>query len=145
MAYYGLTEQQVYAKTLQAYSNAARLDPTNLIFAWDLAQTYYALKPLPADDALKAWTNALQRAHSELEREEIYVHRARVQMLAGRLPDARAQLDAVTNEPSATVKVGLLHNIEERERAMRGTNTVTGSIPARGPIAAQRNGKGVGQ
>jgi len=122
MKYYGLNEQQVYAKTLQLYSNAAWLAPLNFTFASDLAQTYYSLKPLPADDALKAWTNAVKRAHNELEREEVYVHLARVKMLAGRLREARAQLIAVTNENSAQLKANLLRRIEERENPARATN-----------------------
>ncbi len=119
MPYYGFNEQQVFAKALGMYSNAVRLDPHNFDFAWDFAQTYYSVKPLPADDALRSWTDALSSAHSELEREQVYVQCARVKMLAGRLVEARAQLNAVTNESCLKLKAGLIRSIEEREKPAR--------------------------
>lgn len=127
MKYYGVSEQEVYAKALQLYSNAARLAPENFAFASDCAQTYYSFKPLPAGDALRAWTNALETAYDEREREEVYVHLARVTMLAGRLAEARAQLNAVTNVQLAQLKSNLLHAIQVREDPQAGTN---GAPPA---------------
>jgi tetratricopeptide (TPR) repeat protein len=114
--YYRITEQQVYGKVLMQYSNALRLDPQNFAFARDLAQTYYSLKPLPTDAALQAWTNALSIAHEAADREDTYVHLARVKMLAGRFAEARAQLAAVTNETSVKAKTGLLLSIGQREK-----------------------------
>src|SRR5258708_7286666 len=119
MLYYGLNEQQVYAKALRLYSNAVRLDPQNFAFAWDFAQTYFSIKPLPADDALRSWTNALRSANGEVEREQVHVQCARVKMLAGRLSEARTQLTAVTNEGCAKLKAGLIRSIEEREKRAR--------------------------
>jgi len=113
---YGLTEQQVYAKSLQQYSNAVRLDPKNYLFASDLAQTYYALTPLPFDDALKAWTNALAIASDQNKRELAHVHLARLKMLAGRIAEARAQLNNVTNQECFVLKSNLLLRIKEREK-----------------------------
>jgi len=115
-AYYGITEQQVFAKVLALYSNAVRLDPQNFTFARDLAQTYYSIKPFMPELALGAWTNALGAAHSEIDREDVYVHMARVKMLAARFDEARAQLTSVTNPASLKAKASLLHNIEEREK-----------------------------
>lgn len=114
MTNYGLSEQQVFSKALLLYSNAARLEPTNSTFAWDFAQTFYALKPLPYEQALRAWTNALASAPAEADREGVYLHLARVKMLAGRLAEARAQLNLVTNESTAKSKAALLRAIEER-------------------------------
>ena len=114
-AHYGLTEQQVYAKILPLYSNSMRLDLTNLAYATDLAQTYYAMRPFPAEDALKAWSNALTRARIQLEREELYVHLARVKMLAGRLAEARTQLAVVTNASLSGLKSNLFRAIASRE------------------------------
>ncbi len=115
MAHYGLSEQQVFSKTLDLYRTAARLEPHNFAFGWDFAETYYALRPFPYEPALRAWTNALASAQSEGDREAVYVHLARVKMLAGRLAEARAQLDAVTNETPA--KAALLRTIQERQKA----------------------------
>jgi tetratricopeptide (TPR) repeat protein len=122
MAHYGLTEQQVYAKALGLYSNAVRLDPKNFRFASDLAQTYYVLKPLPTDEALKSWTNALTSARDSLERENVYLHFARLKMLAGRLNEARAQLNSVTNEYYSELKARLVRGIAEREDPPASTN-----------------------
>jgi len=114
--YYGITEQQVFSKVLALYSNSVRLDPQNFAFARDLAQTYYSVKPFPSDSALSAWTNALGAARQEVDREDVYVHLARVKMLAGRLAEASAQLAAVTNEACLNAKNALLKNLEERRK-----------------------------
>ncbi|HTL17502.1 MAG TPA: hypothetical protein VL793_09705, partial [Patescibacteria group bacterium] len=112
--YYGITEQQVFARVLLLYSNAVRLEPKNYAFARDLAQTYYSVKPFPTDEALQAWTNALTTAQEESDREDVYVHLARVKMLAGHFAEARAQLGAVTNESCLKAKTSLLQNLEQR-------------------------------
>jgi tetratricopeptide (TPR) repeat protein len=125
--YYGVSEQEVYGKALQLYSNAARLAPESFTFASDWAQTYYSIKPLPADDALRTWTNALKTAHDEREREETYVHMARVKMLAGRLAEARAQLSAVTDIQLVQLRSNLLHAIQLREDPQPGTNGAPGA------------------
>jgi tetratricopeptide (TPR) repeat protein len=114
--FYGITEQQVFAKILLMYSNALRLDPQNFAFARDLAQTYYSLKPFPVETALAAWTNAQHIARIEVDQEDACVHLARVKMLAGRFEEARSQLNTVTNEVWIKAKDTLLLNIAEREK-----------------------------
>jgi len=37
---------------------------------------------------LAAWTNALQIAHNDVEREGVYIHLARIKMIAGRYAEA---------------------------------------------------------
>lgn len=120
---FGLTEQQVYAKAMERYADAVRLQPTNFLFASDLAQTYYALSPLPYEAALKSWTNALQAAADSSQRQRVYVHLARTKMLAGRYVEARAQLSSVTNEECAVLKSNLLTRIAEREQAAPDSKT----------------------
>jgi len=121
MTYYGIGEQQVFAKVIELYSNAVRLDPQNLNFAADLAQTYYSIKPLPFDAALGAWTNALRSAGSESEREGVYIHLARIKMLAGNLVEARALLNLVTNETEALPKANLLRAINAPETSPKAS------------------------
>ncbi len=115
-AYYHFDERQVFAKIIQLYSNSARLEPTNFAYATDLAQTYYSMRPFPTESALGAWSNTLQTASTQLEREEVYIHLARVQMLAGRLSQARSLLEPVTNADHFLLKSNLLHNLERREK-----------------------------
>ena len=116
MNFYHLDEQQVYAKALACYSNAARLDATNYAFASKAAETHYTLKPFPAQNALTAWTNALLRAHSQVEREDVYIHLARVNLLSGHYAEARTLLGGVTNADSAKLKSNLLEALKARER-----------------------------
>jgi hypothetical protein len=75
------------------------------------------------DDALKAWTNTLAIAQSEIEREGVYVHLARLNLIAGRFALARTQLNCVTNETYTELKGRLAHNIETQEKqAQNPTN-----------------------
>ena len=122
MEFYGITEQQVYDKALELYSNALKLDPANFPLASDVAQTYYGIKPLRLEDALKAWTNTLALAHDEVEREGVYLHFARLKLQADRFPEVRAHLAAVTNEMYAVLKNRISHNLDEQELKSRDTN-----------------------
>jgi len=114
--YYNISEQQVFDKALKLYEKAFALDPTNFPLATDLAQSYYGIKPVRTDDALKAWTNALNLAHDEVEREGIYIHLARFEMVAGRFDVARAHLNIVTNPVYGDLKRRISQNIEWREK-----------------------------
>ncbi len=120
--YYKINEEQVFAKALDLYSNAMRLDPHNFPLASDVAQTYYGIMPLRADEALRAWTNALNLAHDEPEREGVYIHLARLKILAGRFDEARGHLSSVTNEMYIEMRDRISRNLKERENAAKGTN-----------------------
>jgi tetratricopeptide (TPR) repeat protein len=125
--FYHINEQQVFDKALMLYSNAMKYDPTNFPLATDVAETYYGIKPLRANDALQSWTNALKVAHDEIDREGVYLHLARIKMAIGQYAQAQAHLDAVTNEMYDALKTRLTRNLKERE----ATNS-----PAAGPSAA---------
>jgi len=116
MEYYNLTLPQVFAKTFELYSNAMRLDPDDFPLASDVAQTYYGIRPLQTEEALKAWTNTLHIAHDEIEREGVYVHFARIKALAGRFEEARGHLNAITNEMYAELKSRITRNLIEKQK-----------------------------
>lgn len=121
--FYGITEQQVFDKALELYSKALKLDPQNFPLASDVAQTYYGIRPLRIDEALKAWTNTLAIAQSEVEREGVYLHLARFKLIAGRFAEARAHLNSVTNATYNELKTRLTRNLNEQEKqAQAGTN-----------------------
>ena len=120
--FYGITEQQVFDKALDLYQKALKLDPTNFPLATDVAQTFYGIKPTRTEDALKAWTNALSIAHDEIEREGVYIHLARFKLNAGRFPEARKHLNAVTNEMYADLKKRVARTLQDREQQANGTN-----------------------
>jgi tetratricopeptide (TPR) repeat protein len=126
--YYGMDEQQVFSKAFELYSNAMRLDPQNFPLASDVAQTYYGVQPFRLEDALQSWTNALNLAHDEIEREGVYIHFARVNIMGHRFTEARAILNNVTNAMYADLKNRVAHNLEERQQASQGSNAVPAAV-----------------
>lgn len=117
MAFYHISEPQVFNKALTLYRQAIKLDPENFVLATDYAESYYEIRPLPVKAALEAWTNALKIACGENEREGVYIHLARIKILAGRFAQAQAHLDAVTNAAYASLKNRLERNLIAGEKA----------------------------
>ena len=117
--FYGITEDAVFAKAFAMYSNSMRLDPQNFPLASDVAQTYYGITPLRTDDALRAWTNAYDIAHDEVEKEGVQLHFARIKLLSGRFDEARGHLNSVTNSMYADMRQRLTRNLGEKEESAR--------------------------
>ncbi len=122
MAFYKITEPQVFDKSLALYRKAIQLAPDDFELASDYAESYYGIRPLRTNDALVAWTNALSAAHNDAEREGVYIHLARIKIAAGRYAEARVQLQAVTNSMYADLKSRLERNLVAKENAR--TNSV---------------------
>jgi tetratricopeptide (TPR) repeat protein len=140
--FYGLDEPQVFDKSLALYRKAIQLDPENFELATDYAESYYGIRPLRTNDALVAWTNALNTAHNDVEREAVFIHLARVKTAAGRFDEARAQLETVTNDFYATLKNRLERNLAERENAATNPppTTVAGAnVSTNVPVATAAN------
>jgi tetratricopeptide (TPR) repeat protein len=137
MEFFAISEQQVFDKALDLYSKALKLDPTNFPLASDVAQTYYGIKPLRLEDALKAWTNTLALAHDEIEREGVYLHFARLKLQADRFTEVRAHLAAITNEMYAVLKSRISRNLDEQERKVWETNAPP-AIPGPEPSTPTR-------
>jgi Flp pilus assembly protein TadD len=112
--YFQITEARVFDKSLALYQKAIQLDPKNFELASDYAESYYGIKPLRTNDALVAWTNALASAQTEVEREAVYIHLARIKYLVGRYDEARAQLEAVTNSTYDDLKGRIERNIRQK-------------------------------
>jgi tetratricopeptide (TPR) repeat protein len=136
--FYGIDEQQVFDKALALYRKAIQLDPENFELATDYAESYYGIRPLRTNDALVAWTNALNIARNEAEREGVFIHLARVKTVAGFYDEARKQLDAVTNSIYADLKNRMERNVVEREYAATNPSPavavsagVSANVPAR--------------
>lgn len=144
--YYGIDEQQVFNKAFLLYSNAMRLDPDDFPLASDVAQTYYGVNPFRPDDALRAWTNALSLAGDEVEREGVYIHFARVNIMAHRFDQARAYLNNVTNETYAELKSRVARNLVEREKAATNSPaTLSGGSASGVPASKQPDHGALGQ
>jgi tetratricopeptide (TPR) repeat protein len=122
--YYGIDEQQVFNKAFELYSNAMRLDPQDFPLASDVAQTYYGVNPFRPEEALKAWTNALNLAHDEVEREGVYIHFARVNIMSHRFAEARVMLNNVTNETYADLKGRVARSLEQRQKDAATSNAM---------------------
>jgi tetratricopeptide (TPR) repeat protein len=123
-SYYHITEGEVFDKSLGLYRQAMQLAPDDLPLATDYAQTFYGIQPLRTNDALMAWTNALNLSHNETEREGVYIHLARIKMCVGRYDEARAELAAVTLPEMAQIRQRLERNLAEDEHPVKGTNSV---------------------
>jgi tetratricopeptide (TPR) repeat protein len=135
--FYGIEEQQVFDKAMDLYSKAMKLDPTNFPLASDVAQTYYGIKPWRTEDALKAWTNALNVANDDIEREGVYIHFARVKLHAGRFDEARGHLDMVKNPMYDDLKKRVARNVNEKQAAAKGTNAPPAEpkVPKESPVS----------
>ena len=120
MEFYKINEQQVFNKALELYSKALKLDPNNFELAQDVAQTYYGIRPPRFDDALKAWTNALHTAESDVEKEGVYIHIARIKASTGHFDEARQLLNSVTNDHYASLKKRVARAVDEKEAKAKG-------------------------
>lgn len=120
--YYNINETQVFDKSLALYQQAMQLAPDDLPLATDYAQTFYGIRPLRTNDALVAWTNALNLAHNETEKEGIYVHLARIKLTIGQYTEAHAHLNAITNANFAEIRRRLERNLAEKEHPTTVTN-----------------------
>ncbi|HTV63642.1 MAG TPA: hypothetical protein VMH30_13835 [Verrucomicrobiae bacterium] len=137
MAFYGITEPQVFDKSLALYRKAIQLAPDDFELASDYAESYYGIRPLRTNDALVAWTNALSAAHNDAEREGVYIHLARIKFIVGRYAEARSQLEAVTNSMYADLKNRIERNIVAKENAR--TNAVPNNPPGTNSLKTSTN------
>lgn len=126
--YFKTDEQGVFRKALEMYQEAIRLDPQNFRLLTDVAQTYYGVKPEPADTAegrksaelklantaLGAWTNALTLAPDDDDRQGVLLHMVRWHIRAGQWDEAKSRLAAVTNELHRPMKARLERNLGGR-------------------------------
>jgi tetratricopeptide (TPR) repeat protein len=120
--HYQINEQQVFDKALALYHEALKLAPDDFPLASDVAQTFYGIRPPRTDDALRAWTNAFNLAHDDIERQGVHTHFARVKLHVGRFDEARGHLDAVTNEMYADLKRRLARSLNDEETKRLATN-----------------------
>jgi cytochrome c-type biogenesis protein CcmH/NrfG len=141
--FYHINEQQTFDKALGLYQQAMKLSPDDLVLATDYAESYYGIRPLRTNDALMAWTNALNISKDDNEREGVLLHLARVKIAAGYYDQAQAHLDAVTNAVYADMKMRLERSLADHKNppkpveenvtnnSVAGTNiTIVGPSPA---------------
>lgn len=113
---YRLDEEGVFNKALELYRRAMKLDPTNIVLATDYAQSYYGIKPTRVEDAVAAWKHCLSLAKSDVEKEGIYLHLARVELNAGLFEEAQKHLDLVKNPEMDDLKKRLQRNLDKKQK-----------------------------
>lgn len=111
---YRIDEEGVFNKALDLYKQAMKLDPTNLVLAADYAQSYYGIKPLRTNDAIAAWNHCLTLAKTDVEKQGLHLHLARVKWMAGKLDEAEKELAEVTDASMAEMKRRIQRNIEKK-------------------------------
>lgn len=133
MERYKIPEPEVFNKALDLYKKAMELDPKNFVLATDFAQSYYGIKPLRSDDAIKAWNHALELAGDDVEREGTYLHLARVELNSGLFAEAQKHLDLVKNPDMNELKTRLQKNLDRKKdeaaKASDEKKTVSSSAP----------------
>ena len=90
---------------------------------------------------IAAWTNAMQIAHTDAERQGVALHLARVKTYAGMFAEAQAHLDTVTNAAFLDLKKQLTRSLysHEHPEAAGATNAVNVPSPDAPKIFAPTN------
>jgi tetratricopeptide (TPR) repeat protein len=114
MERYKITEREVFNRALGLYQKALALDPNNFLLATDLAQSYYGIKPLRTDEAIKAWDYAMAIAKNDLEKQGVHLHLARVKLNSGMFDDAQKHIDQVDIAELQELKTRLKRNIDNK-------------------------------
>ena len=132
-------ETQVLAQAITHYQTALRLEPENFEYAQDLAETFYGQRPAKPDteearkvlgkQALGAWTNALERATLNIQREGVYLHMARWHLRLKSEKSALECLQRVTNNALLDLRRELQAQINPPGAG--NTNTSLAPLPAK--------------
>ncbi len=75
-----------------AFSEAIRLDPDSLPYAYRYAESFYDLEDPPWDEAMAAWQALEQRVESPTEQQMMRLHQANVLLFEGKLDEAEVML-----------------------------------------------------
>jgi len=86
------------------------------VLATDYAQSYYGIKPLRTNDAIAAWEHCLTLAKSDVERQGVYLHLARVELNSGKFEEAQKHLDMVKDPSMNDLKARLQRNLDRKKK-----------------------------
>jgi tetratricopeptide (TPR) repeat protein len=128
--FYHINEAQVFDKSLDLYRQGMKYAPQNFVLASDYAESYYGIKPLRTNDAIAAWTNAYAVAHTDLERQGVLIHLARIKIAAGMLEEGNKNLVAVTNEQYLGLRARLERVMAEQKNPTTNAAAATNSVAA---------------
>lgn len=142
--YFHCDETAVFERALDHYRECRRLAPRNFRYAFEYAQTFYGVKPEPADTAegkaqaaerlaqraLKAWEEALAVANNDIDRDGIFLHFARWQIKSGRWEEAQRNLAKVEMPEHAELKRRLERNLLLKQNSLDDVPEVRPAIEA---------------
>lgn len=126
-------DQAVLRKAVELYRQARALAPNDFKIATDLAQVYYYIAPTPAGDdpaakraaeaavlaeGLAAWKDAEKLASTDLERQGLAIHMARLCGMQGDYAQGRRFLDTVTEPGLADIKARVRRGIDYRDKGV---------------------------
>jgi tetratricopeptide (TPR) repeat protein len=96
---------------LEAFARAAELAPTNFGYAYRHAEAYYDLEVPQWDEALARWRKLDAGVETPLEHQTLWLHQANVLIKQGKVDEARALIDKVTEITLAKQKQTLLDQL----------------------------------
>lgn len=114
--HYGIDEQQVFDRALELYRKALELNPGDFAAANDLAQTYYGITPFRQADAEAAWQQAFKLATTDIDKQGVYVHLARLDIRAGDFNAASNHLHDVTLPQYSELRDRLFRLMETKRK-----------------------------
>lgn len=129
--FFGITESEVFERALGLYRLAIKLDPSNFILRSDYANSFYGTKPQRFAEGYTAWTEALEVARDDVEKQGVLVHLARCKLSIGQFEQANLHLTSITNEMYADIRDRLLRRID---RIKSGEEKLPADKPQMGPI-----------
>ena len=100
---------------LQAFLRASELAPTNFSYAYRAAEAYYDLETPQWDAALAAWRKLEAGVETPLEHQTLRLHQANVLIKQGKVVEARALADTVTEITLAKQKQTLLDSLAKTD------------------------------
>jgi tetratricopeptide (TPR) repeat protein len=119
MDHFKITEQEVFDKALTLYRQAFSLDPKNFIYATEIAQCFYIIRPLRLEEARKAWQVALDLARDDIESQGVHLHLARIEFMGENYNSAKTHLAKVEHEMYASLKKKISDNVQKKEAGDR--------------------------
>ncbi|HSH93387.1 MAG TPA: hypothetical protein VK968_04525 [Roseimicrobium sp.] len=121
MAYYGLSEEQIFDSAFKHLEKAMELDPENFDLAKEIANSHFVLKPIRYEAARDAWFRAAALSYTELEIQEVYLNLARLETMVGHMDLARAHIAKVT-DPGYSEARGILQRqfVRKSDPAVHG-------------------------
>lgn len=98
---------------LHAFARAAELAPDNFGYAYRHAEAYYDLETPQWDAALARWRQLDAGVETPLEHQTLRLHQANVLLKQGKVAEARALADTVTEMTLAKQKQTLLDSLAQ--------------------------------